>query len=118
MFRWFENRLDPFPPQEPQRPPDTLIAFCLHYTRGAWPYLMAATVLMALIAGIEVWMFGFLGNIVDWLAGQDRETFLADQGWKLAGMAFVVLLLLPGMVWLHSLFQHQTLMAKDRKSVV
>jgi ATP-binding cassette subfamily B multidrug efflux pump len=110
MFRWFENRLDPFPPQEPQRPPDTLVAFCLHYTKGAWPYLLAATLLMALIAGIEVWMFGFLGNIVDWLAGQDRETFLADQGWKLAGMAFVVLLLLPGMVWLHSLFQQQTLM--------
>ncbi|MCK0770237.1 ABC transporter ATP-binding protein [Chromohalobacter canadensis] len=110
MFRWFENRLAPFPPQEPQRPPDTLVAFCLHYTRGAWPYLMVATVLMALIAGIEVWMFGFLGNIVDWLAAQDRETFLADQGWKLAGMALIVLVLLPGMVGLHSLFQQQTLM--------
>jgi ATP-binding cassette subfamily B multidrug efflux pump len=110
MFRWFENRLDPFPPQEPQRPPDTLIAFCLHYTRGAWPYLIAATVLMALIAGIEVWMFGFLGNIVDWLTGQNRETFLADQGWKLTGMALVILVLLPGMTWLHSLFQHQSLM--------
>ncbi|NWO09791.1 ABC transporter ATP-binding protein [Chromohalobacter salexigens] len=110
MFRWFENRLAPFPPQEPQRPPDTLVAFCLHYTRGAWPYLMVATVLMALIAGIEVWMFGFLGNIVDWLAAQERETFLADQGWKLAGMALIVLVLLPGMVGLHSLFQQQTLM--------
>ncbi|WP_277810454.1 ABC transporter ATP-binding protein [Chromohalobacter canadensis] len=110
MFRWFENRLAPFPPQEPQRPPDTLVAFCLHYTRGAWPYLLTATVLMALIAGIEVWMFGFLGNIVDWLAAQDRETFLADQGWKLTGMALIVLVLLPGMVWLHSLFQQQTLM--------
>ncbi|WP_280541922.1 ABC transporter ATP-binding protein [Chromohalobacter sp. 11-W] len=110
MFRWFENRLAPFPPQEPQRPPDTLVAFCLHYTRGAWPYLMVATVLMALIAGIEVWMFGFLGNIVDWLAAQDRETFLADQGWKLVGMALIVLVLLPGMVGLHSLFQQQTLM--------
>lgn len=110
MFRWFENRLAPFPPQEPQRPPDTLVAFCLHYTRGAWPYLMVATVLMALIAGIEVWMFGFLGNIVDWLAAQDRETFLADQGWKLTGMALIVLVLLPGMVGLHSLFQQQTLM--------
>lgn len=110
MFRWFEKRLDPFPPAEPQRPPETLIAFCLHYTKGAWPYLMAATLLMALIAGIEVWMFGFLGNIVDWLAAQDRETFLAEQGWKLAGMALIVLILLPGMVWLHSLFQQQTLM--------
>ncbi|WP_106418886.1 ABC transporter ATP-binding protein [Salinicola tamaricis] len=110
MFQWFERRLDPFPSAEPQRPPDTLIAFCLHYTRGAWPYLLAATTLMALIAGVEVWMFGFLGNIVDWLADQNRATFLADQGWKLAGMALVVLVALPGMVWLHSLFQQQTMM--------
>ncbi|WP_251975980.1 ABC transporter ATP-binding protein [Salinicola avicenniae] len=111
MFRWFEQRLDPFPPQEPVRPPDSLVAFCLHYTRGAWPYLLGATVLMALIAGVEVWMFGFLGNIVDWLSAQNRETFLADQGGKLIGMALVILVLLPGMVWLHSLFQQQTLMA-------
>ncbi|GHB12654.1 ABC transporter ATP-binding protein [Salinicola rhizosphaerae] len=111
MFRWFENRLDPFPPEEPQQPPGSLVAFCLHYTRGAWPYLLTATVLMALIAGVEVWMFGFLGNIVDWLSAQDRATFLADQGWKLVGMAFIVLVLLPGMVWVHSLFQQQTLMA-------
>ncbi|WP_110685706.1 ABC transporter ATP-binding protein [Salinicola aestuarinus] len=110
MFRWFEQRLDPFPAAEPVQPPNTLIAFCLHYTKGAWPYLLAATAMMALIAGIEVWMFGFLGNIVDWLSEQNRETFVSDQGWKLAGMALVILVLLPGMVWLHSLFQHQSLM--------
>ena len=37
MFRWFEKRLDPFPTAEPVEPPRTLVAFCLHYTRGSWP---------------------------------------------------------------------------------
>ena len=50
MFRWFENRLDPFPPEEPVEPPKTLVAFCLHYTRGAWPYIVVDAVLMAAIA--------------------------------------------------------------------
>ncbi|HTV67802.1 MAG TPA: ABC transporter ATP-binding protein [Rhizobiaceae bacterium] len=110
MFRWFESRLDPFPPQEPVEPPKTLVAFCLHYTRGAWPYIAAAGLLITAIALAEVWMFGFLGSIVDWLSVQNRETFLETEGWKLAGMAFVVVVLLPGMALLQSLFHQQTLM--------
>src|SRR5690606_7723345 len=50
------------------------------------------------------------GNIVDWLSQHDRETFLQTEGWKLAGMAAIVLVFLPVVVWLHSLMLHQTLM--------
>ena len=84
MFRWFEKRLDPFPPEEPIEPPKTLVAFCVHYTRGAWPYIIVDAVLVAAIAIAEVWMFGFLGRIVDWLSVQNRATFLATESWKLA----------------------------------
>ena len=110
MFRWFESRLDPFPPQEPVEPPRTLLAFCLHYTRGAWPYIAVSALLTSLIALTEVWMFGFLGSIVDWLSVQNRETFLQTEGWRLAGMAAVVLIALPATVFAHSLFNQQTLM--------
>ena len=110
MFRWFENRLHPFPPQEPVEPPKTLVAFCLHYTRGAWLYIVLAAILVAAIALTEVWMFGFLGSIVDWLSAQNRETFLQTEGWKLAGMAFIVLFALPTIVFIHSLLNQQTLM--------
>ncbi|MBX3579605.1 MAG: ABC transporter ATP-binding protein [Rhizobiaceae bacterium] len=110
MFRWFESRLDPFPPQEPVEPPKTLLAFCLHYTRGAWPYIAATAVLITAIALAEVWMFSFLGSIVDWLSAQNRETFLQTERWKLVGMAFVVVVLLPAMALLQSLFHQQTLM--------
>src|SRR3954468_7712517 len=110
MFRWFENKLNPFPTEEPVEPPRTLVAFCLHYTRGAWPYILVDAVLVAAIAIAEVWMFGFLGRIVDWLSGQNRETFLQTEGWKLAGMAFIVLFALPGTVWFHSLLNQQTMM--------
>ncbi|MBX3530408.1 MAG: ABC transporter ATP-binding protein [Rhizobiaceae bacterium] len=109
MFRWFETRLNPFPPEEPVEPPKTLVAFCLHYTKGAWPWLVPSAILTALIAGTEVWMFSFLGNIVDWLTAANRATFLADEGWRLVGMAAVVLVALPVMVWAQSLINMQTL---------
>lgn len=40
MYRWFESLLNPFPPEEPVEPPRTLVAFCLHYTRGSWPLIV------------------------------------------------------------------------------
>jgi ATP-binding cassette subfamily B multidrug efflux pump len=110
MFRWFESRLEAFPAEEPQEPPRTLMGFCFHYTKGTWPYIAASAVLMALIALTEVWMFAFLGNIVDWLSARDPQTFLREEAWRLAGMGFIVLVVLPTMVWFHSLINQQTLM--------
>ncbi len=110
MFRWFEKRLDPFPTEELSEPPRRLLPFCLHFTRGAWPYIILASLLMACIAIAEVWLFGFLGSIVDWLSEQNRDTFLQTEGWKLAGMAFMVLVALPALIFVNSLMTHQTLM--------
>jgi len=110
MLQWFEQRLNPFPAEEPVEPPRSLIAFCLHYTKGSWPYITMDAMLVALIAITEVWMFSFLGSIVDWLAVQDRDTFLATEGWKLAGMAAIVMIGLPTVVFMQSLVHTQTIM--------
>ncbi|MGH6763452.1 MAG: ABC transporter ATP-binding protein [Phyllobacterium sp.] len=110
MFKWFERRLDPFPEAEPGEPPKSLVAFCMHFTKGAWPWIALMAVFTSLIAVIEVSLFAFLGNIVDWLSSQSRETFIANEGWRLALIAGVVLVLLPGVVLVHSLVVHQTLL--------
>ncbi|WP_193176413.1 ABC transporter ATP-binding protein [Oricola nitratireducens] len=108
MLSWFEKRIDPFPAERPEQPPATLLAFCWHYTKGIWPWLAVTSVLIALISGLQVALFGFLGHVVDWLSGANRETFLADEGWKLVGMGFVILILLPGLGLLHTMVMHQT----------
>lgn len=110
MFSWFERRLNPFPPEEPTQAPTRFFAFCWHFTKGATPFLIVTAVLMAAIAIAEVWLFGFLGQIVDWLAAQSRETFLSDQLWQLIGMSALVLVGLPLLVWFHSVLTHQTLL--------
>src|SRR5690606_41560047 len=112
MFGWFEKRLDPFPTAEPVEPPRTLFAFCWHFTRPAWRFVLLSAVLMALIAIIEVWMFSFLGQIVDWRSEHNRETFLQTEWWKLACMALMVAGVLPGQVVLSAFTSYQCSVGK------
>ena len=110
MFNWFETRLDPYPETALDTPPKGLVAFCWHYSKDAWPWLLAMGVLTALISVGEVMLFGFLGSIVDWLSQADPDGFLQREGWRLAGMAALVLVGLPLAVALDSLILHQTLL--------
>jgi hypothetical protein len=47
LFGYFERLVDPFPPDEPGRPPAGLTAFLLHYSRPLAPWL----IVMSLITG-------------------------------------------------------------------
>lgn len=109
MFSWFEKRVDPFPDAAPQEPPSTLVAFCWHYTKELWPWLALVSVITAAVAIVQVMVFGFLGQIVDWLATANRATFFADEGMTLLGMAFVIMVLLPVLGVFHTLIMHQTI---------
>ncbi|MEM6384464.1 MAG: ABC transporter ATP-binding protein [Pseudomonadota bacterium] len=110
MFRWFEQRLAPFPDVAPTRPPGTLLAFCAHYTRGAWPAIAAASGLAFIIGIGEVYVYSFLGQLVDWLVSAERETFLADYWQRIAWMVALMLVVLPAVVILQTVIVHQTLM--------
>lgn len=111
MFTFFEKLLAPFPTEHPTRPPATLFAFCTHYTKGVWPWLFTMAFLVALFSALEVALFGFLGNIVDWLTDADASTFLDKEGDKLFWISLVVLLALPLTSLLHSLLLHQTVIS-------
>ncbi len=109
MFTFFESLIKPFPPEMPTRPPATLWAFCWHYTRGVWPWILLMSLLVALIAVIEVVLYGFLGNIIDWLANADRSTFLEREGNTLMLIGMVVLFGIPLLTFLVALVMHQTI---------
>lgn len=109
IFGWFENLLDPYPKEPPSRPPRGLIAFCRHYTRGVELPLLLMAATTAVIAIAEVALFGFLGNMVDWLSGVSREEFLANESGKLMLIAAVVIGL-PVAVAFNTMLIHQTLL--------
>lgn len=110
MLRFFEQFINPFPPEHPTKPPKGLWAFCRHYTRGVEIPLLSMSVLTALMAILEVQLFGFMGQLVDWLAGSNPETFLADERTGLILMAATLLLAMPLVSLLHNLVVHQTLL--------
>ncbi|WP_116652839.1 ABC transporter ATP-binding protein [Pelagibacterium sediminicola] len=110
MFRWFEDRLEAYPPNEPAQPPKGLLAFCLHYMEGVKLPLAVMAVLTTAIALAEIVLFAFLGNIIDWLSGANRETFLAEEGARLFWMSVFVVVLLPLLTLFSNLVIHQTLL--------
>ncbi|MEQ9505029.1 MAG: ABC transporter ATP-binding protein [Hyphomonas sp.] len=110
MFRFFERRLEPFPDTRPGVPPKAFRAFIWHYIKDAVPWLIAMSVLTAIIAVGEVALFGFLGGIVDWLSAADRDGFIDREGGRLLLMAGFLLVAMPLVTLLNGLIIYQGLM--------
>ena len=110
MFSFFERLTKPFPDTPPAQPPKGVVAFCKYYTQGMWGVIAIVSLLSAIVAVLEVALFGFLGQMVDWFSEQNRDTFLDEQKWTLVGMGTTVLVLIPGFILLRSLFSRQSLM--------
>lgn len=110
MLNYFEKLTDPFPQKPPDTPPYPLLQFIYHYSRDMrWP-LLALTILTATIAILEVKLFAFLGQLVDWLSDKDPDTFLATESATLWQMGLVLLVALPVLSLLHTLISHQSLL--------
>ncbi|MBA5775735.1 ABC transporter ATP-binding protein [Stappia sp. F7233] len=118
MFALFERLVDPFRSAGPEGPPpDTLMGFCWHYTKPVWPILAAVSVLAALVAIFEVMVFSFLGDLVNWLSEENRETFLTNNAGQLLWMAVVILVILPLLAGFYELVFHQGLIGNYPMSV-
>ena len=109
MFGFFERRLDPFPDTRTGMPPTQLWPFIFHYVKDARTWLIFMAILSALLGAAEVLLFGFLGQIVDWLALSEPETFLNDYGLVLGLMVAVVVFAMPLGHFLWGLVVHQVM---------
>ncbi len=110
MFKWFESLVQPYPQDVPSQPPTSLYAFCVHYTRGVWQVIFAVSCLAASVAIFEVMLFGYMGQLVDWFATRDPQTFVQEESASLWRMGLVILLLLPCLVVIQSMLIHQSLL--------
>ncbi|ELI1838397.1 ABC transporter ATP-binding protein [Vibrio fluvialis] len=117
MYKKFESFTQAFPQDEPQRPPNTLWAFCRHYTKGYEKPLMVMALLSTTIAIIEVSLFGFMGQLVDWLSTSNPETFLEENRHTLIGLSLLLLVGMPILVSIYSLLIHQTMLGNYPMSV-
>ena len=107
FFEWVEGLCDPFPPPQPQKPPATLFGFIIHYAKPFWPLLLVSAILSTVIALIEVSLFAFVGDLVDWLTATERENFWATHRLQLIGVGVVVLVVLPLLKFFYESAVHQ-----------
>ena len=117
MFSFFEKIIDPYPPQEPTQAPSTMWAFCRHYTQGMGVPLLLMSLLTAVIAAFEVYLFGFMGQLVDWLVLQDPQSLWQAHSTILIFIGFMLLLGMPLLSLLHAMVIHQTLMGNMPMSI-
>ena len=117
MFKRFESWVEALPDDEPTKPPTGVYAFCRHYTKGYELPLILMSVLTAMLAMLEVSLFGFMGQLVDWLVKKNPETLFQDEGTTLMLMGGMVLIVMPILVLLHALIMHQTLLGNYPMSI-
>ncbi len=110
MFSWFERMIDPFANKDLSQPPGSVLSFCWYFVRPYWKVFAAVATLAALVAVFEVMIFSFLGDLVNWLASESKETFFDDNIGRLIWIAAVIVIILPVLHCLWELFFHQSVM--------
>jgi ATP-binding cassette, subfamily B, multidrug efflux pump len=112
MFRWFETRLQAFPDDPPERPPETLLAFYLYFVRPVWPAFAALLVAGFLGSVIEVALMTFVGDLVDLMRqATSPATFISDHGHTLLWMGLVAVIARPIVSAVHDLIKNQLISA-------
>ncbi len=117
MLNFFERLTQAFPAEEPTQPPKGLYAFCRHYSKGMVIPLLVMSVLTALLAALEVSLFGYMGQLVDWLVTKNPDTFWQEEQSTLISMGLMLVVVLPVLVFLHSAMIHQTILGNYPMSI-
>ena len=117
MFSFFEKLVDPFADYSLEQPPQGFWAFMWYYTRPVAPYMVVVSLITALIAIIEVSLFGFVGDLVNWFAESDRATFVSDHGGELLWMGLLLLIIMPALEAVWQVLFHQTVMGNYPMSI-
>ena len=110
FFLWLESLQTAFPPKLPDQPPRRLLPFVMYYTRPFVPLLIASSVVSAVVALLEVWLFSLVGNLVDWLTHTSPTDFWNVYFWHMVGLGLLVMIAVPGLKFLYESIHHQGLL--------
>ena len=92
MFRFFPKLADPFTPDDGAIMPMTVWAFLRHNLKPLRPVIALSLMLSVVGAGIEVWMIGYGGTLVDTLAVTAPADLWARHGAELIAVGLLILI--------------------------
>ncbi len=110
MLRFFERLVPAFPNETPSQPPNTLWAFCRHYSRGSEPLLIIMTLLSTLVAIMEVSLFARMGQLVDILAQGQAGAPWSDEQRQFFISSLLLIVSIPLVIFLRTAVVHQGLL--------
>jgi ATP-binding cassette subfamily B multidrug efflux pump len=92
MFGRFSTLADPFQPLADVPPPADIWPFLVQHLKPLAPVIAMSLVLTVIGAGIEVWLIGYAGTLVDTLAATSPAELWARHGLELLVVAAIVLI--------------------------
>ena len=95
VYRFFESLIDPMRPRAASRPPSTTLPFFWFYLQPIQEVLLATLVLSGVAALSELYVYIYLGDILDWMNTTERSAFMETHQSTLLWMAFVVVIVRP-----------------------
>ena len=108
MFSWFEQLVNPFPKDDIKPPPKRFWTFVWTCTTGMRPFLIAMTILTALLGVFEALLFAMMGKVVDWLGDTPPNLFWGLEKNTLLILA-LILLASTLLLGLQTMLKHQSL---------
>ena len=108
MFSYFEKLVYPYPDTTDRIPPMGFLAFVWEATHGVRQYIVAMTLLTAVIGAFEALLFAILGKVIDWL-NHTPPALLWEQERHMLLLFAGLLAASPLLVGLQNLVKHQIL---------
>ncbi|MGX9352475.1 ABC transporter ATP-binding protein [Shimia sp. W99] len=110
MFKFFENLVDPYCDYvEEDHPPRRLWPFMARYMRPFRKVFVLATIMSVIVAAVEIGLIGYMGRIVDLLAGDPSQVW-EEHSSELILVALFVLFLRPALQALDVLLLNNTVL--------
>ncbi len=117
MFRYFENLVDPFSPQQQGTPPSALWPFMKSQFGPFKKWMVWMALTGVLVALIETGLIFYTGRVVDLMNASEPQSFWAMHGWELLVAALFILILRPVAIVLNRFFLEQTLAGNMQEQV-
>jgi ATP-binding cassette subfamily B multidrug efflux pump len=118
MYRWFEERIDPFAPfNEDETPPGTVGRFAWYYLKPVRFWLGALFVIALIVGVLESSLYILIGWLVDLLARSTPERLWEDHGTALLLVGALILVVRPVLHIAHEIATNQILVPQSTNMI-